>query len=491
MENSKICIIGAGIGGLSAAIRLAAKGYPVDVYEANNYPGGKLTEIQVDDYRFDAGPSLFTMPSYIEDLFSLAGKNMKDYFAYDRLDIICHYFWEDGTRLKAYADAEDFATEVEKVLGVPAVEITNILAASAQKYHLTGTTFLEKSLHKPGTWFSAEVARSLTQIPMLTGAVFQSMHQDNERRLSHPKLIQLFDRFATYNGSNPYKAPGMLNIIPHFEHNIGAFFPRDGMHQITRALYQLAVDLGVKFHFNQAVDKIEVVEKKAVGIRIKDLTIGYGRVISNMDVFPTYKKLLADQSQPHRTLSQPRSTSALIFYWGIKKEFKELGLHNILFSKNYQKEFAALEANQIDEDPTVYINISKKRVKADAPEGCENWFTMINVPANKGQDWESLIGQAREHIIEKISRTLHVTLKDLIVCESILDPRSIESKTASYQGALYGTNSNNVFAAFLRHPNFTNKIKNLYFCGGSVHPGGGIPLCLLSAKIVSELIQES
>jgi len=491
MENSKICIIGAGIGGLATAIRLAATDHAVTVYETNSYPGGKLTEIQVDNYRFDAGPSLFTMPSYIEALFSLAGKDIKDYFQYDQLDIICHYFWEDGTRLKAYADPEIFAREVEKTLEVPASEITKTLAASAEKYRLTGKTFLEKSLHQTSTWLSSEVARSLTKIPMLTGAVFQSMHRDNERRLSHPKLVQLFDRFATYNGSNPYKAPGMLNIIPHFEHNIGAFFPKGGMHQITLALYQLAVDLGVTFYFNQKVEKIRVEQKKAVGIQIAGQNQSYDKVISNMDVFPTYKKLLADQSQPHRTLAQPRSTSALIFYWGIKKEFKELGLHNILFSKNYQKEFTALDEGRIDRDPTIYINISKKYVATDAPEGCENWFTMINVPANDGQDWEALITQVRQDIIEKINRTLHVNLKDLIVCESILDPRSIESKTASHQGALYGTNSNNIFAAFLRHPNFTRKIKDLYFCGGSVHPGGGIPLCLLSGKIVSELIQTS
>ncbi len=491
MENSKICIIGAGIGGLSTAIRLAATGHQVTVYEANSYPGGKLTELQLGDFRFDAGPSLFTMPSYIEDLFSIAEKDIKDYFQYDQLDIICHYFWEDDTRLKAYANAEDFAEEVEKQLGVPAKEITDTLAASAKKYHLTGTTFLEKSLHKSSTWLSSEVARSITQIPMLTGAVFQSMHKDNQRRLSHPKLVQLFDRFATYNGSNPYKAPGMLNIIPHFEHNIGAFFPKGGMHQITLALYQLAVDLGVKFHFNQTIDKIQIKDKTAVGIQINNEYRAYDKVVSNMDVFPTYKKLLADQSQPHKTLAQPRSTSALIFYWGIKKEFKELGLHNILFSKNYQREFTALDAGTIDEDPTIYINISKKYVPADAPEGCENWFTMINVPANNGQDWETMIAKARTDMIEKIDRTLDINLKELIVCESILDPRSIESKTASYQGALYGTNSNNIFAAFLRHPNFTKKIKDLYFCGGSVHPGGGIPLCLLSGKIVSELIQAS
>jgi len=490
MKQLNISIIGAGIGGLATAIRLATAGHAVTVYESNAYPGGKLTEINCGDYRFDAGPSLFTMPQYMEELFQLAGRDIATYFQYERLNVICHYFWEDGMRLKAYAEPQKFADEVADKLGVPAERITDTLAASAKKYALTGTTFLEKSLHQKQTWFNKEVAATLLNIPMLTKAVFQSMHHDNQQRLQHPKLVQLFDRFATYNGSNPYQAPGMLNIIPHFEHNLGAYFPKGGMHEITKALYQLALDLKVSFHLNQSVEQILVTHGQATGIRVLGVDHPFDKVISNMDVFPTYKKLLADQQQPHRTLSQPRSTSALIFYWGIKNTFKELGLHNILFSKNYKKEFDALDDGRIDDDPTIYINISKKHEAEDAPDGCENWFTMINVPANDGQDWSSLIATAREKIIAKINRTLNIDLASLIECEEQLDPRTIESRTSSYQGALYGTNSNNIFAAFLRHPNFSGKISNLYFCGGSVHPGGGIPLCLLSGKIVSELIQK-
>lgn len=139
-------------------------------------------------------------------------------------------------------------------------------------------------------------------------------------------------------------------------------------------------------------------------------------------------------------------------------------------------------------DPTVYLNISSKYKPDDAPEDCENWFVMINVPANTGQDWDSMIIEARLNILRKLTRILGEHVSDLILCESILDPWGIESNTSSYQGSLYGTSSNSKFAAFLRHPNKSPKISNLYFCGGSVHPGGGIPLCLLSAKIVSDLI---
>ncbi|RYD91664.1 MAG: phytoene desaturase, partial [Sphingobacteriales bacterium] len=188
--------------------------------------------------------------------------------------------------------------------------------------------------------------------------------------------------------------------------------------------------------------------------------------------------------------NQERSSSALIFYWGMNKQFPKLDLHNIFFSADYEAEFNDIwQQKIIYHDPTVYLNISSKYKADDAPDGCENWFVMINVPSNSGQDWDSLIKQARQNIIIKLSRLLGKDISAYIKCESILDPQSIESRTSSYQGSLYGTSSNNQFAAFLRHANKSSKINNLYFCGGSVHPGGGIPLCLLSAKIVSDWIK--
>jgi diapolycopene oxygenase len=206
---------------------------------------------------------------------------------------------------------------------------------------------------------------------------------------------------------------------------------------------------------------------------------------------PTYRKLLATQKAPEQTLKQERSSSALIYYWGIKKEFKELGLHNIFFSNDYQKEFEALFTDKtFANDLTVYINISSKECKTDAPEGCENWFVMVNAPSNVGQNWDELKEKGRRLILEKLSSLLGTAIEPLIVCENVLDPILIEQKTSSYGGALYGAASNNRMAAFLRHPNFSRNIKHLYFVGGSVHPGGGIPLALLSAKITSNLIAE-
>lgn len=213
--------------------------------------------------------------------------------------------------------------------------------------------------------------------------------------------------------------------------------------------------------------------------------------MSNADVVPTYRKLLPDLPAPEKVLSQERSGSALIFYWGIKGEFENLDLHNILFSGHYEEEFDFIfNHKKLHADPTIYINISSKEEANDAPEGCENWFVMVNAPANHGQDWDELKSQARQNIITKINRILGTDLETLIEEEEVLDPIKIEEKTSSYRGALYGAASNSKYAAFLRHPNFSSRLKNIYFCGGSAHPGGGIPLCLLSAKIVADNIPD-
>ena len=484
----KIGIIGSGVAGIASAIRMASRGHEVDVFEVNDYPGGKLSEFRLGEYRFDAGPSLFTMPAYVEKLYAAAGVPMEEHFSYERLDVVCNYFWEDGTRVHAYADVEKFSEELQEKLGVDEDTVNRILKDSQRKYDICGEIFLEKSLHKLKTWMQPKILKSMMLIPTLD--LFRSMNATNSRITSNPKLIQLLNRYATYNGSNPYKAPGLLTIIPHFEYNIGAFVPHGGMHNITTSLFDLAQKKGVQFHFGKKVDKINLDNDSATGVNIDGEELVYDQVISNMDIYSTYKKLLPDVAHPERTLNQERSTSAVIFYWGVKKTSPELDVHNILFSDDYKMEFETMQAGGLYKDPTVYINISKKYVPSDAPEGCENWFVMINAPHQNGQDWDALIKNARKQIVDKINRILGVDIESLIEVESLLDPRTIESRTSSHLGALYGSSSNNKMAAFMRHANFSNKIKNLYFCGGSVHPGGGIPLCLLSAKIVDEIMHE-
>ena len=465
---------------------MACRGHEVEVFEAGDGPGGKLSQFEKNGYRFDLGPSLFTMPQYVDELFHLAGEEPGRHFRYTRVPRVCHYFWEDGTRLEASAKIPEFARAATEITGVPSERIVEALRKSRRKYELTGRIFLEKSLHRLDTWLKPDVLRALLHLPSLD--IFSSMDEVHRDQLDHPKLVQLFNRFATYNGSNPYRAPGLLSMIPHFEHGIGTYFPEGGMFAITDSIYRLALRKGVRFRFNRRIDRIEVRQGRAAALWQGENRHEYDAVISNMDVFFTYRRLLPDQPPPKRILRQEKSTSALIFYWGVKRQFPQLGLHNIFFSRDYRREFDHLERGEVCEDATVYVNITQKYRQQDAPAGSENWFTMINVPYDRGQEWDRIVEDTRNHTLNKLSRMLDTDISPLVECEAVLDPRTIESRTDSHLGALYGTSSNDRMAAFLRHPNFSRKIDNLYFCGGSVHPGGGIPLCLLSARIVDEIM---
>jgi phytoene desaturase len=490
LSNQKnAIIIGSGIAGLAASLRLRAKGYEVQVFEANAYPGGKIHNLESAGYRFDTGPSLFTMPHFVDELFELFNDIPRDYFRYKKKETICNYFWEDGTRFKVSADNPTFLKEAVETFDVEEIALQNYLTNSQKKYEATAHIFLEKSLHKVRSYLSMATLKSLIKSAGL--GINKTLHQENTIHFQDEKLVQLFDRYATYNGSTPYQTPGIMSMIPHLEMHYGTFLPEGGMKSISQSLYDYAVMKGVEFNFNEPVQKIKHKNGKAQGVITAKGIYDSDTIVSNADVFTSYQNLLKDVVQPIKILEQERSSSALIFYWGVNRIFPELDLHNILFSESYKKEFKHLfETKDLIDDPTIYINITSKSESSDAPKGAENWFVMINAPGNFGQDWDVLIEKARTHIQQKINRVLGINIATHIETEEILDPRTIESKTSSHRGSLYGASSNSKFAAFLRHPNFTSKLKGLYFCGGSVHPGGGIPLCLLSAKIVSDLIKE-
>ncbi len=487
MQHKKAIIIGSGIGGMATAIRLAVKGYAVTVFEKNDTPGGKLTAFTKQGFHFDAGPSLFTQPQNILELFELAGEPVEKYFSYKAVDIACRYFYENGKIVNAYTDPAVFAKELEQQVNERPEHVIDYLKKSGEVYNSIGTLFLNNSLHKSKTWLNKKVANALMYFrPSL---IFKTLNEHNTRKFTAPETVQLFNRFATYNGSNPFKAPSMLSLIPHLEQNQGTYYPAGGMISITSAIYQLAKAKGVKFIFNTPVQRIIHTEGKIKGVVAGDKNIFADVVVSNADAYFTYKNLLKNNIKALDILKQERSSSAIIFYWGIKKKFPQLELHNIFFSADYKEEFRYIfKTAQVYNDPTVYINITAKEEAGQAPPGKENWFVMINVPPNKNQDWGNLTQSIRAATIAKLNRLLNEDIELLIETEVILDPVLIESQTASYMGSLYGTSSNSTMAAFFRHPNFTNKIKGLYFCGGSVHPGGGIPLCLKSAKIVSDLV---
>ncbi len=490
MTNKKSAIIiGSGVAGLAIATRLALQGFAVKVFERNAYPGGKLSMFTKDGYHFDAGPSLFTQPQNIEELFEAASEPIQEYFNYKRIDVACSYFFENGKTVKAFTHAQAFAEELEKQTGEQKNTVLDYLSGSKKLYANIGSIFLNYSLHKRSTWWHKRFFTAFKTFKF--SYLFKSLHKYNTTKFKTPEACQIFNRFATYNGSNPYKAPAMLSLIPHLEMNEGTFYPQGGMISITNALYNLALKKGVQFYFSTPVSSIIHTQGRAYGVVVDKENIYADILVSNADIYFTYKNLLNHTNKANQVLKQERSSSAIIFYWGINKSFDELGLHNIFFSSNYKEEFNNIfNKKTLFQDPTVYINISSKEDATHAPANKENWFVMINVPANSGQNWEQLIMQARENIIKKLNRLLQTDIEPLIESETILDPILIEERTGSFMGSLYGSSSNSRMAAFLRPPNFTGYIKNLYHCGGSVHPGGGIPLCLKSAAIIAAIIKK-
>lgn len=486
--TKKAIIIGSGIAGLALSVRLRLKKYEVHVFEKNDKFGGKLEEFRLGDYRYDFGPKLFTMPDYLVELFTISNKDVEDYIKYEKLDISCKYFWEDGTCINGYSNRKKLINEFSSKLSIDKKKLKKYFKSSENKFRITQKIFIDKSLHKFSTFFSLDTIIGFMNIFNLD--IFKTLNNLNQKTFKNKKAIQFFNRFATYNGSNPYETSGIMSMIHHLEHDIGAYMPRKGMNEIPKSVFNLALDLGVKFHFNSNVDEIIVKEKSAKGIKI-GLESHYANiVISNMDVNYTYEKLLRNIEKPAYLKNYEPSSSAVVFYWNINKSFKKLDLHNVIFSDDYLNEFNYIfNKKSISDDPTVYICSTSKIIKSDAPPGCENWFILINSPHDIGQDWEIIIDKLRKNIIKKINSLLNIDISKFILMEKILTPKDIDIKTLSKFGSLYGSSSNSLYSAFLRHPNFSKRVNKLYFCGGSVHPGGGIPLCLKSAKIVSDLIK--
>lgn len=481
-------IIGSGVGGLATAIRLSKLGFSVHVFEANDFAGGKINSKSIGLYRFDMGPSIFTEPYLIDELVHLCGYITK-FFDYSLLSESCRYFFSDSHSFTLPVGKKNVSSKIAMELGEDEKKVFSYLDRMEKNYNAVAPVFIHVSLHRFKQLLNRRILIAIKRL--FKYGLSSSMNKVNASYFKNPKTVQLFNRFATYNGSNPYETPGMLNIISHLELNNGPVLPKGGMVSITKTLYDLAIKLGVKFSFNEKVEQITYTNNCISGIQTSKGNYLSEIVVSNMDVHFTYEKLLKDFPHPKKILAQEKSSSAIVFYWGIKKQFDQLGLHNIFFSEDYKKEFKAIfETKEMDDDPTIYVNITSKIEKNDAPINSENWFVMVNAAVNIGQDWNEIVKTTRQNILKKLSKLLKTDIESIIEVEEVMDPIKIESLYSGKQGSIYGNASNSKSAAFYRHPNFSKKLKGLYFTGVTVHPGGGIPLALNSAKIVERCVKD-
>ena len=490
MSEKKAAVIGAGLGGLSAAIRLAHAGYAVDLYDQQSIVGGKAGTRSIGGFRFDTGPSLLTMPGVFEQLFEEVGQRLVDHLEFIPLAPICRYFFPDGTRMFSYSEQERFAGEIEAKTLDGAHALERYLAYGRGIYENTAELFLWNSLHELSSYLKVSSLKSLLNLRKIDA--LRSMDAANRCFFRDPRMVQLFNRAATYNGSSPYKVPATLNIIPYVEHGLGGFAVAGGIYAIPAALGELAGNLGVELILDTRVERILHRGRLVNGIRVGGEKLDYDIVISNVDVLHTYQDLLEDP-QARLALRYKRlepSSSGLVFFWGMKQGNPELGVNNIFFSNDYPQEFRDLFVERVcPTDPTVYVNITSKVTPEDAPEHGENWFVLINAPCEAGQDWPGEVAASRQRILSRLQQALGRSMEGAIATEEVMSPPDIRNNTGSRLGSLYGISSNTSMAAFLRHPNRSRRYRGLYFCGGSVHPGGGMPLAILSGKIASDLIR--
>jgi len=488
-DMKSVAVIGAGLGGLSAALILSNEGYDVSVFERNAGPGGKAGNLKMGGFRFDTGPSLMTMPFVLERLFSSVGELLEDHIKLQRLDPVTRYFYPDGTVLDAYSDQERFASEVEDKLEIPSQRFRAYLQRCKAIYDLAGELFLMEDLGKG--LLSRRALRGVLNLPSLD--LFRTMHDVNVHHFGEERIVQLFDRYATYNGSDPYRLRGIFNMIQHVEHGLGGFAVKGGIYEVPKTLLKLGAERGASFRFGEEVQRIHQASDRVTGLTVEGREERYDAVVSNADVVHTYKDLIGEPgaSRARRFSRMEPSLSGSVHYLGIGKEHPDLSVNNIFFSDDYRREFREIfHEGRCPSDPTVYVNITSKVDPSDAPVGAENWFLLVNAPWNNGQDWAKESERVLSTSLDRIGNALGKDVRGSVIAREGIDPAGIENRYLTNRGSIYGISSNAWNSAFLRQRAVCSRPKGLYFAGGSAHPGGGMPLVISSGMIAAGMLIE-
>lgn len=481
-----VAVIGAGFGGLAAAIELALAGVEVHLYERHASPGGKAAEVRTGNFRFDTGPSLLTMPFVVDDLYTSAGR--KRDVVFEPVDPICRYFFDDGARFDAWSEEPRLLEEVRNLAPGEEAAVRRFLDYSERIYRLTSDLFLFNRLDDLKNLLHARNLLTLLQLPSIDA--FRTVHDAVSSFFGDRRLVQIFDRYATYNGSDPFKAPATLNIIPHVEYRLGGYYVRGGMHALVTSLARLAQDLGVTFHYGAYVQQILHDGRRVRGLRIHGEDLPFSTVVSNADAVYTMTHLLEASSRTARKRAFEPSCSGLVFLWGVDGTHAQLAHHNIFFSSNYRKEFGEIfDEYRVPTDPTVYVSITSKADPDHAPPGQENWFVLLNMPALTERNAMPDIDMIRDSVLRRLAAS-GVDIRDRILVEHLITPADLETKYSAFRGSIYGISSNSRNAAFLRPGNRVRRPRGLYLCGGAAHPGGGVPLVLLSGKHAAKCVIE-
>lgn len=488
MRARTAIIIGAGIGGLSAAIRLQAAGQRAIILEKNTTVGGKMSEHRQDGFRWDTGPSVITMRHVLQELFEVTKRRLEDYLTLLPVDPLTRYFFADGLILDAKQDRKEMARQIAAIEPMDVAGYERYLAYAATIHRVTGPVFI---YNEPPT------LASFTRVPIrdwLKADPFRTMDNAIRAHVRSPQLRQLLGRFATYVGGSPYEAPATLNVIADVELSGGVWYPQGGIYQIARALEKVAIEMGVEIRLNCPVRRIIVKNGCAVGVETEgQVLIEADAVIANSDVTTTVNQLLGPGVISKRRLEQlsnyEPSCSGFIMMLGVRGTHDSLAHHNIFFSKDYREEFKDIFKRQKTPlDPTIYVAITSKTDPDHAPAGAENWFILVNAPPlSPAIDWRDHAQPYSNLVLDHLAAR-GFDIRQKIEAERIVTPLDLEKMSGAWRGALYGPSANKRLTAFLRPHNRSKDVRHLYFVGGTTHPGGGVPMVMLSARVCAGMV---
>ncbi len=495
---ARVAVVGAGLGGLAAAARLAAQGHAVTVLEQSEQVGGKLGLLTVDGHAFDTGPSLVTLPQVYRDLFAATGAPLEESVDLVRLDPAVAYRFADGTRLNFPGDPAAVPAALDAALGNGSgVQWSALMARAERMWRISEGPFLRTPLAGPATL--ARLARRPSDVATI--APWQSLRGLGGSYLRQPHLRTMLDRYATYSGSDPRRAPAVLATVAYAEQAFGSWYVRGGLHRLALAVADRAGEHGAVLRTGSAVRRVVLAGGRAAGVELADgEVVAADVVVSDADAARLYADMLppGPTTAPRRSLARATpSLSGVVLLLGLRGRTPGLAHHTVLFPADYDAEFDAVFGTgrfaghpRPVAEPTVYVSApDDPALRPD--DDSESWFVLVNAPRHEpggGVDWDEpgLADRYADRVLQVMAER-GLDVRHRVRRRVVRTPADLERDTGSVGGSIYGTSSNGARAAFLRPAN-ASPVPGLFLVGGSAHPGGGLPLVTLSAQIVAGLI---
>ncbi|HJQ29978.1 MAG TPA: phytoene desaturase family protein [Rubrobacter sp.] len=484
-----MAVVGAGMGGLAAAIRLAASGFDVDVFEKNAQVGGRVGRFEAEGFSFDTGPSLLLMTDTYRELFRFAGRDLDDYVRLLPLDSNYRVTFGDGDSLTIRRTLPELIKELERIEPGATPRFYRFLEDACHKYRLGRSEFVERDFEGARDFFGLRNLRLL----MKTKAV-NNYYREVSKFFQTEKLRQAFSLQTMYLGLSPFEAPAVYSLLPYTElAEDGLWFPEGGMYSLVEAMERLATELGVRFHMNGPVEEIVVTKGRARGVRVNGDEIEADAVLANADLPYAYRKLLggtADGDFRHRKREKLLYTaSAFMLYLGIDGELGSMVHHNFYLSGRYRENFEAIfRDHTLPEDPSFYAVVPSKTEPRMAPDGMESLFVLVPVPhLGPGVDWDRDGDAFKERVYSLLESRCGVS-RARVVYEKVRTPVDWRDEYNLEEGAAFGIGHGILQVGYFRPPMVSRSVDGLYFVGASTRPGTGVPLVTIGARLVAERI---